>query len=155
MLILMECAMYQEIKRASFTATKIILGIFILMYFGASLVNCDEDIRFCKESLKELKNDLKDWKVRCLDNTLEFSRDINTRCCNTEKKYIQIRRKMQRKLCFYKGNHFIIIFVARAVARTLIGGGGCIFIYSCFARQISFQIDQFEFDLKRNSSGRT
>ena len=124
MLILMECAMYQEIKRASFTATKIILGIFILMYFGASLVNCDEDIRFCKESLKELKNDLKDWKVRCLDNTLEFSRDINTRCCNTEKKYIQIRRKMQRKLCFYKGNHFIIIFVARTVARTLIGGGG-------------------------------
>ena len=45
---------------------------------------------------------------------------------------------------------------ARAVARTLIGGGGgCIFIYSCFARQISFQIDEFEFDLKRNSSGRT
>ena len=44
----------------------------------------------------------------------------------------------------------------RAVARTLIGGGGgCILIYSCFARQISFQIDQFEFDLKRNSSGRT
>ena len=43
----------------------------------------------------------------------------------------------------------------RAVARTLIGGGGCIFIYSCFARPISFQIDQFEFDLKRNSSGRT
>ena len=43
----------------------------------------------------------------------------------------------------------------RAVARMLIGGGGgCIFIYSCFARQIS-QIDQFEFDLKRNSSGRT
>ena len=28
-------------------------------------------------------------------------------------------------------------------------GGGCIFIYSCFARQISFQIDQFEFDLKK------
>ena len=39
--------------------------------------------------------------------------------------------------------------VVRAVARMLIGG--CIFIYSCFARQISFQI---EFDLKRNSSGR-
>ena len=35
------------------------------------------------------------------------------------------------------------------------GGGGYIFIYSCFAGQISFQIDQFEFDLKRNSSGRT
>ena len=33
----------------------------------------------------------------------------------------------------------------RTVARTLIGGGGgCIFIYLCFARQISFQIDEFE-----------
>ena len=31
------------------------------------------------------------------------------------------------------------------------GGGGCIFIYSCSARRISFQIDQFEYDLKRNS----
>ena len=32
---------------------------------------------------------------------------------------------------------------------------GCIFIYSCSARQTSFQIDEFEFDLKRNLSGRT
>ena len=38
----------------------------------------------------------------------------------------------------------------RAVARTLIGGGGCLFIYSCFARLVSFQIDKFEFDFKRN-----
>ena len=28
----------------------------------------------------------------------------------------------------------------RAVARALIGGGGCIFIYSCYARLISFEI---------------
>ena len=53
------------------------------------------------------------------------------------------------------GACIVYVYVCRAVARTLIGGGGCIFIYSCFARQISFQIDQFEFDLKRNSSGRT
>ena len=33
------------------------------------------------------------------------------------------------------------------INRTLIGGG-CIFIYSCSARQISFQTDEFEFDLK-------
>ena len=39
--------------------------------------------------------------------------------------------------------------------RELGGGGGCIFIYSCSARRISFQIDQFEFDLKRNSLNRT
>ena len=44
------------------------------------------------------------------------------------------------------------IFVS-AVTRTLIGG--FTFVYSCFAQQISFQIDQFEFDLKRNSSGRS
>ena len=45
----------------------------------------------------------------------------------------------------------------RDVTRTSIGGGGggCIFIYSCSARRVSFQIDQFEFDLKRKLSGRT
>ncbi len=32
----------------------------------------------------------------------------------------------------------------RAVARELIGGGGgCIFIYSCYARRISFEISCF------------
>ena len=36
----------------------------------------------------------------------------------------------------------------RAVARTLIGG--CLFIYSYSARLVSFQIDKFEFDFKRN-----
>ena len=42
----------------------------------------------------------------------------------------------------------------RDVTRTLIGGGGgggggrgCIVIYSCSARRVSFQIDQFEFVL--------
>ena len=35
------------------------------------------------------------------------------------------------------------------VTRTLIGGGD-MFIYSCFARQISFQVEKFEFDLKRS-----
>ena len=45
----------------------------------------------------------------------------------------------------------------RAVAEILIGEWVYIhiFVYSCFAGQISFQMDQFEFDLKRNSSGRT
>ena len=38
----------------------------------------------------------------------------------------------------------------RAVPRTLIGGGVCLFIYSCSARPVSFQIDKFEFDFKRN-----
>ena len=41
----------------------------------------------------------------------------------------------------------------RALARTLLGGGGgggCIFVYSCFA-----ELDEFEFELKKKSSGRT
>ena len=38
----------------------------------------------------------------------------------------------------------IPISLYRAVARTIIGGGGgCIFIYSCSARRISFEIDCF------------
>ena len=45
--------------------------------------------------------------------------------------------------------------MVRTVTRVLIWGGGGVFIYLCFARQISFQIDQFEFDLEGNSSGRT
>ena len=97
MLFLMDCAIY----------TKIILGLLILLYFGGSLVICDEDILFCKESLKALKDDLTDWQKRCLDKTLEHSQDIDTPCCNAEKKYIQNRRKMNRKLCFYKGKHVI------------------------------------------------
>ena len=39
--------------------------------------------------------------------------------------------------------------------KSIVRGGGCIFIYSFFARRDSFQINQFEFDLKRNLSGRT
>ena len=39
----------------------------------------------------------------------------------------------------------------RAVARTLMGGGGCLFTYSCSARLVSFQIDRFEFDFQKTS----
>ena len=41
-----------------------------------------------------------------------------------------------------------IVGIIRAVAKALIGG--CLFIYSCSARLVSFQIDKFEFDFKRN-----
>ena len=43
------------------------------------------------------------------------------------------------------------IIISRAVARTLMGGGGvCLFIYSCSARLVRLQIDKIEFDFKRN-----
>ena len=42
--------------------TKVIPGLFILIYFGACLVVCDENIPFCKESLEALKLDLKGWQ---------------------------------------------------------------------------------------------
>ena len=116
MLLLMECAMHQETENPIFIAPKIILGLFILIYFGASPVICDEDIPFCKLSLKTLKEDLKYWQERCSNKTLEYSQDINTPCCNAEKKYIQNRRRMQRKLCFYKGNHFI--YFLQCIAET-------------------------------------
>ncbi len=46
--------------------------------------------------------------------------------------------------------------VNRAVTRALIGGGGgCIFIYSCSARRISFEISCFQVHFKRNQSDRT
>ena len=45
---------------------------------------------------------------------------------------------------------------SRAVTRALIGeGGGCIFIYSCYARLISFEINLKTTALKRNPSGIT
>ena len=45
-----------------------------------------------------------------------------------------------------------VLLKDRGVARTLIGGGGGggLFIYSYSARLLSFQIDKFEFDFKRN-----
>ena len=46
---------------------------------------------------------------------------------------------------------WVFLNTTRAITRTLIRGG-CVYSYIHVARQISFQIDQFEFDLKRNSA---
>ena len=58
--------------------------------------------------------------------------------------------KRQIELTSIPGHSYNVhsVIESRAVTRTLIGRG-CIFIYSCSARQISFQIDQFEFDWKK------
>ena len=63
-----------------------------------------------------------------------------------------------RTVLFLRSLNAKIYFGIRALTRALIWGGECdiqIFIYSCYAQQISFQIEKFEFDLKRNSPGRT
>ena len=46
--------------------------------------------------------------------------------------------------------HIVQSCIFRDVPRTLLGGGGCLFIYACSAQLVSFQIDKFEFDFKRN-----
>ncbi len=52
--------------------------------------------------------------------------------------------------------NILCLVMGRAVARALIGGGGgCIFIYSCYARLISFEINLKTTDFKRNPSGIT
>ena len=133
MLFLMDCT----------KCTKIILGFFVFIYFGESLVICDEDIPFCKESLKELKKDLKDWQDRCLNNTLEYLRDIDTPCCNGEKKYIQNRRKMHRNLCFYKGKHFIYMLQCMAEKFDMLfqmGGRFCTLNYETQQQTLSNQL---------------
>ncbi len=95
---------YQEIRRLVFVSTKIIVGFLILMYFGASLVFCNDDIPFCKKRLTALKDDVKDWQEKCMNDT---GQDLNTTCCKAKKKYNQKRMSMQTKLCFYKGNESI------------------------------------------------
>jgi hypothetical protein len=83
-----------------FVATKVVLGFLILIYFGGSLVICNEDIPFCDMRLEELKNDVKAWRKRCLNGTDHVH---NSSCCTAENERNQQRMEMQTKLCFYKG----------------------------------------------------
>ncbi|CAB4034906.1 Hypothetical predicted protein, partial [Paramuricea clavata] len=99
MMLTFERANYREIRKLIFVATKITVAFLILIYFGASLVMCNEDISFCDERLKELKQDVKDWNKRCVNTQ---GKDIDTPCCETEKQYNKEKMNMQTKLCFYK-----------------------------------------------------
>jgi hypothetical protein len=96
---------YREIKRTIFIATKVFVGFLILIIFGGSLVICNEDIPFCDKRLKELKNDVKDWRKKCLDGTVHVP---NSSCCAAENEQNQQRMRMQTKLCFYKGKCSIL-----------------------------------------------
>jgi hypothetical protein len=88
----------QEIKRLSFIATKVIVGIFILIYFGTSLVIGNDDISFCLKRLKKLREDEKDWSEKCLNG-----QNHDLPCCKAEKEYNRERMCIHAKTCFYEG----------------------------------------------------
>jgi hypothetical protein len=96
-----------------FVATKVVLGFLILIYFGGSLVICNEDIPFCDKRLKELKNDVKDWRKRCLNGTGHVR---NSSCCAAENERNQQRMEMQTKLCFYKGTVNAVFYYTNEVS---------------------------------------
>ncbi|CAB4009465.1 Hypothetical predicted protein, partial [Paramuricea clavata] len=91
---------YQEIRRMISVATKVVVGFLIMIYFGGSLVTCNEDIPFCDKRLEELKIDVKYWQKRCWNGTVHVP---NSSCCAAENERNQQRMEMQTKLCFYKG----------------------------------------------------
>ena len=82
-------------------ATKIIVGIHILIYFGTSLVVCNNDIPFCRGRLKELRENEKYWSERCVNGKDQI---LVTPRCEAEKKYNHERICMYTKICFHKGN---------------------------------------------------
>jgi hypothetical protein len=104
---------YQEIRSTIFVATKVVLGFLILIYFGGSLVICNEDIPFCDKRLEELKNDVKDWRKRCLNGTVQVP---NSSCCAAENERNQQRMEMQTKLCFYKGTVNAVFYYTNEVS---------------------------------------
>ena len=108
---------HQEIRRMIFVATKVVLGFLILIYFGGSLVICNEDIPFCDKRLEELKNDVKDWRKRCLNGAVQVP---YSSCCAAENERNQQRMEMQTKLCFYKGTVNAVFCYTNEVSWTFI-----------------------------------
>ena len=84
-------------------ATKIIVGIHVLIYFATSLVVCNNGIPFCRKRLKELNEDEKDWRERCLNGE---GQNLATPRCETVKEYNHERMCIYKKICFRinKGN---------------------------------------------------
>ena len=88
-------------RKLMLTSTKIMIGLIILIYFGGTLIVCNENIPICDQRLKELKKYVKDWEQRCLSETRD---EISSPCCKAEKDYFQERMRMHTKMCFYEGN---------------------------------------------------
>ena len=79
---------------------KTILRIIILIYFGGTLIVSNKDIPFCDHRLKKLKEDMKEVKQRCSNETEHQNKST---CCTAETAYSQDRMRMHSKMCFYKG----------------------------------------------------
>ena len=105
MMFTFEDASYHDIKRSVFISTKVSVGLLILIYFGENFVNCNEDIPFCDQQLKQLKKDINDWNQKCWSNQ---NQGEGTPPCLTEKKYNQDRMKIHVEMCFYAGKGFIM-----------------------------------------------
>ena len=86
--------------RSILLSRKAILDIIILIYFGGRFIVCNKDIPSCDQHLKKLKEDVKEWKQRCSNET---GHEINSKCCKAEKAYNQDRMRTHSKMCFYKG----------------------------------------------------
>jgi hypothetical protein len=82
-------------------ATKIFFGIHVLIYFATTLVVCNDEIPFCRNRLKELKEDEKAWSGRCLKGNGEI---LYTPRCEAERGYNHERMCIYAKICFHKGN---------------------------------------------------
>ena len=84
-------------------ASNIFVGIHILIYFGTSLVVCNNDIPFCPKRFNELKEDEKDWRERCLNGK---GQNLATLRFEAVKEYNHARMCMNKKICFHinKGN---------------------------------------------------
>ncbi len=107
MLRTFEGVTYQEINRFIVIATKVIVGFLILIYFGAKLVICNEEIPVCDNHFKDLKDDLKNWKKNCLNNERQ---EHNTSCCQAGKRYHQNRIRVLTKMCFFNGKVMIPLY---------------------------------------------
>ena len=101
MICLFGQANYVEMRRLILTSTTVMIGLIILIYFGGSLVICNEHIPICDQRLTELKKYVKNWEQRCLSETRQ---EINSPCCKAEKDYFQERMRMHTKMCLYEGN---------------------------------------------------
>ena len=94
-------AKHQHKIKVVSNVSRIVAFLLFLAYFGLSQVCCEEEIQFCKNPLKKLQKDEKDWRKRCLKSQM-----LNSSCCEAERKYLRERKCVQSRVCFnYKGNY--------------------------------------------------